>query len=95
MAWRNAIRRTRNRPQRSTMLNRNTLVNGQNWTNNKQNNAELSAEQIGMHVRVLRYHEIRLGNIEKQLSTISRQLHNLGKPEVQNDRDVRVKCKHE
>ena len=83
MAWRSAVRRTRQRP-RNTMINRNTLVNSQSWQNN-QTDEEPSADQFGMHVRVLRYHEIRLGNIEKQLSTISRQLHNLGKSELQKE----------
>jgi hypothetical protein len=83
MAWRSAVRRTRQRP-RNTMINRNTLVNSQSWSENK-NSEESSVDQFGMHVRVLRYHEIRLGNIEKQLSTISRQLHNLGKPESQKE----------
>ena len=45
----------------------------------QQQSGPITDEQIGMHVRVLRYHEIRLGNIEKQLSDISRKLSNLGK----------------
>ena len=61
MAWRNTARRTRQR---------NTLVNSQQWTNTQQSPEMMAppSEVIGMHVRVLRYHEIRLGNIEKQLS---------------------------
>ena len=76
MSWRSAMRRTRQRP-------RNTLANSESWGNarNLKNNAAImpqESDQIGMHVRVLRYHEIRLGNIEKQLATLSRQLSNLG-----------------
>ena len=87
MAWRSAVRRTRQRPP-NRMINRNTLVGSQSWNNKQQNNDEPSIDQFGMHVRVLRYHEIRLGNIEKQLSTISRQLHNLGKPELQEESKI-------
>ena len=69
MSWRSAMRRTRQRP-------RNTLANSDSWNNNtnKVTEAPNDSNQIGMHVRVLRYHEIRLGNIEKQLAKLSRQL---------------------
>lgn len=69
MSWRSAMRRTRQRP-------RNTLANSDSWNNNTNRVTEApnDSNQIGMHVRVLRYHEIRLGNIEKQLAKLSRQL---------------------
>ena len=69
MSWRSAMRRTRQRP-------RNTLANSDSWNNNANRVTEApnDSNQIGMHVRVLRYHEIRLGNIEKQLAKLSRQL---------------------
>jgi hypothetical protein len=78
MSWRTSVRRTRER-------SRNTLVNGQQWGAQQQHETTSApAEVIGMHVRVLRYHEIRLGNIEKQLSNLSKQLSNLGKnPKIQ------------
>ena len=69
------MRRTRQRP-------RPTLANNDSWTNhtnaNKGATMPQESDQIGMHVRVLRYHEIRLGNIEKQLANLSRQLSNIG-----------------
>lgn len=73
MSWRTTIRRTRQRQKIGHS-------NNDNWGNNSlhQQSEHNGDEQIGMHVRVLRYHEIRLGNIEKQLSNISRQLNNLG-----------------
>ncbi len=72
MSWRSAMRRTRQRP-------RNNIQNSEIWSGNNNNlgrvtQAPQDSEQIGMHVRVLRYHEIRLGNIEKQLAKLSRQL---------------------
>lgn len=69
MSWRSAMRRTRQRP-------RNTLANSAAWNTNPNTATESKDEnnQIGMHVRVLRYHEIRLGNIEKQLAKLSRQI---------------------
>jgi len=72
MSWRSAMRRTRQRP-------RNNIQNSEIWSGNNNNlgrvtQAPQDSEQIGMHVRVLRYHEIRLGNIEKQLANLSRQL---------------------
>ena len=69
MSWRSAMRRTRQRP-------RNTLANSEAWNTNPNTVTEPKDEnnQIGMHVRVLRYHEIRLGNIEKQLAKLSRQI---------------------
>jgi len=72
MSWRSAMRRTRQRP-------RNNIQNSEIWSSNNNNlgrvtQAPQDSEQIGMHVRVLRYHEIRLGNIEKQLAKLSRQL---------------------
>jgi len=77
MSWRSAMRRTRQRPN-------NTLANSANWNNNNTNTTTNrvtgtpdESNQIGMHVRVLRYHEIRLGNIEKQLAKLSRQLSSL------------------
>jgi hypothetical protein len=78
MSWRTSVRRTRER-------SRNTLANGQQWGARQQpDTISAPAEVIGMHVRVLRYHEIRLGNIEKQLSNLSKQLSNLGKnPKIQ------------
>ena len=69
MSWRSAMRRTRQRP-------RNTLANSEAWNTNPNtvNESKDENNQIGMHVRVLRYHEIRLGNIEKQLAKLSRQI---------------------
>jgi hypothetical protein len=63
------MRRTRQRP-------RNTLANSEAWNTNPNtvNESKDENNQIGMHVRVLRYHEIRLGNIEKQLAKLSRQI---------------------
>ena len=75
MSWRSALSRTRQRQ-------RNTMVNSEMWGRGNQQGSKMpmpeETDQIGMHVRVLRYHEIRLGNIEKQLATLSRQLSNLG-----------------
>ena len=71
MSWRSALSRTRQRQ-------RNTMVNSEMWGRGNQSGSKMpmpeETDQIGMHVRVLRYHEIRLGNIEKQLATLSRQL---------------------
>lgn len=73
MSWRSTVRRTRQRP-------RTNLPNRDIWSGDTQIKSDMGgADQIGMHVRVLRYHEIRLGNIEKQLASISRQLNNLGR----------------
>ena len=90
MSWRSAMRRTRNRP-------RNTLVNSENWGNSGSNAQQMSrdgSEQIGMHVRVLRYHEIRLGNIEKQLANLSRQLSGLGNSSTTSASKIQPKNKN-
>lgn len=90
MSWRSAMRRTRNRP-------RNTLVNSENWGNSGSNAQQMSrdgSEQIGMHVRVLRYHEIRLGNIEKQLANLSRQLSGLGNSSTTTASKIQPKNKN-
>ena len=57
MSWRSALSRTRQR-------SRPTMVHSDMWNTNTRSQARSTrpeeTDQIGMHVRVLRYHEIRL-----------------------------------
>lgn len=78
MSWRKAITRTRPNQRNNSLFSRSVAPRSRNIVNNETHKD--ATEQISMHVRVLRYHEIRLGNIEKQLSNIARQLSNLGTP---------------
>lgn len=79
MSWRKAISRTRPNQRNQSLFSRSVAPRVKRSTVNHETHQD-ATEQISMHVRVLRYHEIRLGNIEKQLSNIARQLSNLGSP---------------
>ena len=78
MSWRKAISRTRPNQRNQSLFSRSVAPRSRSAVNRETH--QDATEQISMHVRVLRYHEIRLGNIEKQLSNIARQLSNLGSP---------------
>ena len=78
MSWRKAISRTRPNQRNQSLFSRSVAPRARSAVNSETH--QDATEQISMHVRVLRYHEIRLGNIEKQLSNIARQLSNLGSP---------------